>query len=106
MIIEADKSTFDIHIKTPCVVDFYTSGCPSCEKFGHVFEQAAPQYEDYKFLKVNLDDDLTLAERYGLTHIPTVIKFIGGVAVNTKSGYMDKMEFCHFINEEEKGGEQ
>lgn len=101
MIIQTDKSTFDSHIKSPCVVDFYTSGCPSCEKFAPVFEQAAPQHSDYKFVKVNLDDDITLAERYGITHIPTVMKFIEGEPVETAIGYLDDVELSRFIDGEE-----
>lgn len=101
MIIMANQSTFDTHIKEPCVVDFYTSDCPSCEKFGPVFEQAASQHSGYKFIKVNLDNDITFAERYGITNIPALIKFVEGEPVNTKTGYMDKLEFDQFIG----GGE-
>jgi len=101
MVIEADKFTFDEYIKEACIVDFFTTGCPSCEKFSTVYEQVAPKHSEYQFIKVNLDDDLTLAERYGISHIPTVIKFVKGKPVKTTTGYMDDTAFVEFIEGEE-----
>lgn len=101
MTIQADKMTFDAHIQTPCIVDFYMSDCPSCEKFSPIFEQTASQHKCYSFLKVNLDDDITLAERYGITHIPTVMKFINGKPVDNTTGYMDGEAFNRFIGGKE-----
>lgn len=101
MTIQADTSTFDEHIQNPCIVDFFMSDCPSCEKFGPVFEQTALKHTGYRFLKVNLDDDITLAERYGVTHIPTAMKFIHGKPVASATGYMDVEAFTQFIEGEE-----
>lgn len=100
MIINADKNTFDTLIQKPCIVDFYTSFCPSCEKFGPVFEQASAHHSGYDFLKVNLDDDITLAQRYDITYVPTIIKFIDGVPVSTHTGYMSYEDFSRFIGAE------
>ncbi len=98
MYKEIDKTTFDEEIKKPCIVDFYTSICPSCEKFAPVFEQKSTEDSNYTYLKVNLDDDTTLAEQFGITHVPTIIKFVDSEAVKTSTGYMDKDQFNEFVN--------
>lgn len=97
MLIKADKSTFDAHIGKPCIVDFFTTGCPSCEKFDGVFKKAAGKYNAYTFIQVDLDEDISLAERYGLIHVPTVMKFICGEPVKTATGYMDDTAFTEFV---------
>ncbi len=97
MLVSADKNNFDEYIKNPCVVDFYTSDCPSCEKFIPVFEEVSGMHDNYTFVKVNLDDDLTLAERYGIAHIPAIMKFENAEVVKNATGYMDVETFKEFI---------
>lgn len=97
MIISTDKTSFDSYIQNPSIVKFYSSGCPSCEKLAPVFEQMAEQHTAYTFLNINLDEDITLAERYGIDHIPAVMMFDKGEKVKTNIGYMDGTQFCQFI---------
>ncbi len=97
MLVSVDKSNFDEYISKPCIADFYISDCPSCEKFIPVFEEVSRMYDNYTFLKVNLDDDITLAERYGIQHIPTILKFENSEVVKNVTGYMDVETFKEFI---------
>lgn len=99
MIIQANKETFHQHIESQAIVDFFTSGCPSCEKFAPIFEREANENNDYKFVQVDLDDDITLAEQYGITHVPTIIKFVGGKPVQIVEGGMEQAAFTQFIKE-------
>lgn len=96
MTIETDKTLFDEQIMAPCVVDFYTSGCPVCEKLSPVFEELSMEYNDLAFYKVNLDEDITLAERYGIDHVPALMLFKDGQAVKTNVGFLDKEGFAAF----------
>ena len=98
MIIDIDKSTFDEEITQPCIVDFYTSGCPACDKLAPVFEQMSEQIDSVRFLKVNLDNDISLAERYSLKYVPTLMLFNGGEPVSVSTGFMDIGELTSFIN--------
>ncbi len=97
MTTNLTTSNFDEHINKKCIVDFFTSDCPSCEKFGPIFEEASNNNTEYNFYKVNLDDDLTLAERFGINHIPTVIKFEQEQVINKNTGFMNLETFEDFI---------
>lgn len=101
MIAHIDKTTFDENAQKPCVVDFYTTGCPPCEKLAPVFEQAAGDCADLAFYKVNLDDDITLAERFSISHVPTLMVFAGGQPLRTSTGYLDKAALAAFWAGEE-----
>lgn len=101
MLVHADKTTFDEHIKSIAVADFFTTGCPICEKLAPIFESMARIRGDISFLKVNLDEDITLAERYAISHVPAVMLFSNGELVRSKVGYMDSAELAAFIDREE-----
>lgn len=97
---ELITNTFDDHIQENCVVDFYTSECPSCAKFAPVFEELSQECDAYKFYKVNLDDDISLAERFSIDAIPTIIRFQNGVPTKTNIGYMNTTDFGTFLESE------
>lgn len=101
MVKEIDKTTFDADVNEACVVDFYTSGCPICEKLSPLFDKVSDQGLSTKFFKVNLEDDMTLAERFNINHVPTTMLFRDGVPVETFVGFMDEDKLVEFI--ERKG---
>lgn len=96
-----DKTKFDRYIKSLCIVDFYTSECPNCQKQAEVFEALSEAFEGIAFYKVNLDDDLTLAERYDLQFVPTLMLFNKGVAIDEHVGFLDEKGLAAFILREE-----
>lgn len=100
MVKELNTKTFDSHVQENCVVDFYTSDCPSCAKFAPVFEQVSHECDKYRFYNVNLDDDLTLAEKFSIDVIPTIIRFQGGEPTKARSGYMSAEDFTAFLESE------
>ncbi len=47
-------------------VDFYADWCGPCKMLGPVVEQLAGENSDVTFIKVNVDDNPEVAERYGI----------------------------------------
>ncbi len=97
MTIETSRALFNEQIKDPCIVDFYTTGCPVCEKLAPVYGDLSEERDNLTFYKVNLDEDITLAETYGIDHVPTLILFDGGQPVKVHTGYLDKEGLSAFI---------
>lgn len=97
MIRDIDKFTFDEVVKGISIVDFYTPDCPTCEKLSSVFEKVSTQKADINFFKVDLEDDITLAERFSIDHIPTLIVFKDGERVKTNIGFLDDIQLIEFI---------
>lgn len=98
MIIEINPDTFDQHLTEPCIVDFYTSTCPACVQYAPIFERAAAQYDSIPFLKINIDGDFTLAQRYGIEYVPTTIKFVGGEPVSRAIGGMSLAQIGEMVD--------
>ncbi len=98
MVIEVNKHTFDEHVKGISVVDFFTPDCPTCGKLSSVFDRVSEQKVGVHFFKVDLEDDITLAERFSIEHIPTLIIFKDGQPVNTNVGFLTDDSLSEFID--------
>lgn len=56
------------------MVDFWASWCGPCQRLGPVIENLSDQYTEKALIaKVNIDEEPGLAQRFGVTSIPTVV---------------------------------
>lgn len=75
----------------PVLVDFWAEWCGPCKMLNPVLETLAAEQGDKAVIaKVNVDDAPELAERYGITAIPTLIVFKNGEPVKTLRGVQSK----------------
>lgn len=73
------------------VVDFFANWCGPCKMLAPVFEGVSNEIGDKaKFFKLDIDEGGRIAQKYGISAVPTMIIFKDGVPVENLTGFMPK----------------
>lgn len=99
MLIHADANAFEaaLNKKGTFIVDFFATWCGPCKMLGAVLEKVAPDL-GYDILKIDIDQNVKLAEEYEVMVVPTLLFVKDGEIVYREAGFFSKDKFLELVN--------
>lgn len=99
-LLHITKDNFETEVlksEKPVLVDFFATWCGPCRMVAPVLEEIAEENENIKVVKIDVDQEPGLAQKFGVTSIPLLVVIKDGQVVNQSLGAKPKEQILSMI---------
>ena len=107
LVIEVNDGSWESEVlqsDKPVLVDFWAAWCAPCRMLAPTVDAVAEKYStNTRVVKLNVDDNPAISQRYGIKGIPTLILFKGGKEEERVVGATSKEAISRMIDKHVAG---
>ena len=98
-VLNLSKNNFDLvkNSDKTVLIDFFAEWCGPCRMVSPIVDEIAEENPQILVAKVNVDEEVELAEAFGVASIPTLVVMKNGEVVKSSSGVKPKAQILAML---------
>lgn len=99
-VIKVNKENFKSEVidsNQSVLVDFYAQWCGPCKMLRPIIDEIAGENSTVKFVSIDIDEEIGLAEKYNVSSVPCLVLFEKGNEVKRSVGLISKDDIVDLI---------